>query len=455
MRVKNGEKWLVIPHSDGLEWANVKYRSLPPAERKFEREFGCKSVMWNQSIIGNASSVILTEGELDAITLHQNGFDNAVGTTVGAGTFDPDWVIALERTKQIYLCYDADNAGQKGALAVAKRLGYERCKNIILPCKDANEYFLDHSKNDFQELMKTSKQFGLDGVISCRDALDILECELESGEGSRGILTRWDNVNRIVSGWKPGDLIVVTALPKTGKTTFMLDITRDLVISGTPCLFFCLEMRPERLIRKFVEAQYRIDDVTLTHIHSARMLLESIPLYFGHNFKFQKTDDVLEVIREAVKRYDIKFVVFDNLHLLCRTEQVNEKLAQAVLGFKLMAEELEIPMVVIAQPRKKDSGSQEIMSAEDVKYSSAIHSDCDQMIILHRNRKGSKAKDIGSCKMEECGESMDPVTLVRVEAHRYGPGGETLLYYVGNHSRFEKLELKKNIRIASTSRYKD
>lgn len=447
VKTKDGEKWLVIPHSYQQEWANVKYRSLPPAERKFEREFGCRSVLWNHGAIDRNPTIIITEGELDALTLHQNGFENVVGTTVGAQSFDPEWVIALEKTKQIFICFDSDDAGQKGAVAVAKRLGYDRCKNVILPVKDANDYFLKHWKQDFDRLLASARQFGLDGVITCRDAVDILRCELEGGEEQRGIATRWENVNRIISGWKPGDLVIVTALPKTGKTTFMLDITRSLVLSWIPTLFFCLEMRPERLIRKFIQAQYQIENPTLKDVQNAKVLLEKVPLYFGHNFKFQKVDDVLDVIREAVRRYGLKFVVFDNLHMLCRGDSVNERLAQAVLGFKLLAEECEIPIAVIAQPRKRENGASEIMSAEDVKYSSAIHSDCDQMIILHRNRKASKSKDI-KYGMASSEESMDPITLVRVEAHRYGPGGETLLYYSGNHSRFEQLERKDTMRLA-------
>ncbi len=53
------------------------------------------------------------------------------------------------------------------------------------------------------------------------------------------------------------------------------------------------------------------------------------------------------------------------------------------------------PLLAIAQPRKRESGSRdEIMGAEDIKYSNAVHADCDQMIILFRRRVVSKAKDI-------------------------------------------------------------
>lgn len=452
VRRKEGKRWLSIPHLSGSEWANVKYRSLPPAEKAFEREFGCRSVLFNSNAVGRFEELIITEGELDAITLLQHGFENVVGATGGAGSFDAAWILELERAKKIFLCYDSDEAGQKGARSVARRLGYNRCWNVVLPAKDANEFFQRHGTEEFRLRLASANQFSLPGIVTARSALDLLQGEIESGEDKGGILTPWENINRIICGWRPGDLIVVTALPKTGKTTFCLEITRDLVLRGIPALFYCLEMRPERLMRKLIQAQYRIENPTLRDMQNARVLFENIPLYFGHAFKFQKSEDLIQAIGEAILRYGIKFAVFDNLHLLCRSDKVNEELSQAILGFKLLAEQTEIPIVVIAQPRKLDKGKSEIMSAEDVRYSSAIHSDCDQMLILHRNRRVSNTKEIREDRFTAKDQSLEPLTLVRVEAHRYGPGGEALLYYKGEQSRFTLVETRDKMRVVGKER---
>ncbi len=135
-------------------------------------------------------------------------------------------------------------------------------------------------------------------------------------------------------------------------------------------------------------------------------------------------------------------MVFDNLHFLIRSiSNVNEELGLAVQGLKLLAEEMEIPILAIAQPRKREAGGRdEIMRADDIKYSNAVHADCDQMIILHRKRIASKAKEVDAEDFTAKTEALDPVTLVRIEAHRYGAGGETLLYFHGEYSRFDPLE---------------
>ena len=434
LKVDEKMAWISIPHLAGNDLINIKYRSLPPATKSFQREPGCKSILFNQAAVAKHSEIIITEGELDAITLVQHGFENVVGATLGAGGFDADWVDLLAKMKKIFLCYDSDETGQNGAAGAAKRLGYSRCFNIKLPTKDANEFFLKQDSKAFQQCLKESSYFALPGIISCETAFNLLMASQK--ESNSGITTQWEPVNRLIHQWAAGDLIVVTALPKTGKTTWCLDITRDLVLQGIPVLFYCLEMRPERLILKLVQSQYRIKEPTPFHIQSARQLFAPSPIHFGYSYKAHKLNELMETLRESVRRFGLKLIVFDNLHYVCRSNQVNEEMAQWILAFKMLAEEMELPVIVIAQPRKRENPN-EVMTAEDVRYSSAVHSDCDQMIVLHRNRIASKAKDMKKADFEGSEASMEPKMLVRIEAHRYGSGGETCLFYHGEYSRFD------------------
>ena len=388
--------------------------------------------------------IFITEGEIDGISLIQAGMENVVSGTTGAGSFDPEWIDQLKALKRVYIVYDSDEKGQKGARSLAKRLGYNRCFNVELPeDQDVNDFFNNgHDIFDFQKLIQEAHRFDLPGVISINTAIDLLQREKSLNEAESGLLTPWENVNRIIKGFNPGDLIILSAPPKTGKTTWALNISTEQAFYGYPILFYCLEMRAERLVKKIIQSRYRRENLSDEDIRSAGKTFAGLPLYFAYSFKRQKLDDVLNLIREAIKRYDLKFVVFDNLHFLIRSvSNVNEELGQAVQGFKLLAEEMEIPIMVIAQPRKRElSGRDEIMRAEDIKYSNAIHADCDQMIILHRKRVASKAKEVNPDRFTAKAEALDSVTLVRVEAHRYGSGGETLLYFHGEYSKFDVLE---------------
>jgi len=440
----NGTQWLTIPHYQGKRLVNIKFRSLPPADKSFKRMPGCKSILFNMDSLNGHKEIFICEGELDTIALAQEDIENVIGTTTGSGSFDPEWVDQLKDLEKIYIVYDADEAGQKGARSLAKRLGYNRCYNIELPAgQDVNDFFDDgHDIFDFQKLIHKAYKFDLPGVISTDTAIDLLQRERDQGNESLGLQTPWENVNKLTKGFHPGDFIILSAPPKTGKTSWALNISQAQAFNGDPILFYCLEMRPERLIKKVLQARYKSEYLSSEQIWTAKKEFAGLPLYFAYSFKKLKLEDVLNLIRESIKRYDLKFVVFDNIHFLVRSiSNVNEELGQVVQGFKLLAEELEIPIMAIAQPRKRDvSSREEIMRAEDIKYSNAIHADCDQMIILYRKRIASKAKEIEGPVFTVKNEALDPVTLVRIEAHRYGAGGETLLYFHGEYSRFDPLD---------------
>lgn len=112
--------------------------------------------------------IVLCEGEMDALLLNQQGF-NAITVTGGAGSFKMEWC-ELFKNKKVYICFDIDAAGSKGALRVAKMLyNYAEwikivnLKNIISEPKNADitDYFVSHNytSKDFADLLKASKTY--------------------------------------------------------------------------------------------------------------------------------------------------------------------------------------------------------------------------------------------------------------------------------------------------------
>lgn len=176
----------------------------------------------------------------------------------------------------------------------------------------------------------------------------------------------------------------------------------------------------------------------MAEIEQTRTDFKGKPLYLGYCYQKPTLENIVETIKAAIRRYGLRLVVFDHLHFLCRsiTNQVQE-VGLAVQAFKFLAEELEIPIILIAQPRKIQADS--IMTAMDLKDSSSIYSDCDHLILMHRARKVSNTRDLQEGAALQT-EAFDPVTLIRVEASRYNAGGETVLDYHGEYSRFDEIE---------------
>lgn len=441
---RDGSKWLSIPHLAKGDLVNIKSRSLPPAEKSFRRVPGCPSVLFNTDVLEGAEDIFISEGEIDAIALWDKGIKNVVGVTTGAGSFDPEWIDQLKGVKKIWLCYDADEAGQKGAREVARRLGYSRCFNVSLPeGQDINDFFRSGKDIfDFQNLTNQARQFDVAGIMSFEAGLDYFLEKLKCPELQTGIITPWGSVNRLIpTGFQAGELIVLSAPPKIGKSSWSLQIAWHSALKDIPSLFYCLEMRRVRLVRKIIQSFNRSEVFDDQIIECTRRAFHEKPLYLGYSYQKPEREAIMETLREAIQRYGLKLLVFDHLHFLCRSvsNQVQE-IGLAVQAFKFLAEEMEIPIILIAQPRKIEPNT--VMTSADLKDSASIFSDCDHLIILHRKRVSGNVETIDGKKPPH-EQSYEPVTLVRVEASRYGHGGEALLYFHGEWSRFDPLGDKK------------
>lgn len=441
-----GIQWLTIPHYEKGKLINIKSRRLSPApsdKERFKRIPGCRSILFNGDVLQeNPEEVYIAEGEIDAITLYDQGIKNVVTGTTGAGAFDPAWIDQLAKVKKIVLVYDPDEAGQKGARELARRLGYDRCLNVVLPDgQDVNEFFkAGHDLFDFQGVVNKGKEFDVAGILSFSEALEDYRKEWAAPDRREGgIRTGWPSVDRIIkTGFMPGELVVLSAPPKIGKSSLALQIITFNALQKIPSLFFCLEMRPRKVTEKVIQCQTRREEPGEQGIEQARAVFTEKPLYLGFSFQKPTLEGIMETLKAAVRRYGLKLICFDHLHFLCRSisNQVQE-VGLAVQAFKFLAEEMEVPIILIAQPRKIQAN--EIMTAMDLKDSSSIYSDCDHLIILHRQRKASRGHEVAEGAPLQ-NQAFAPQTLVRVEASRYNPGGEALLYFHGEYSRFDLME---------------
>ena len=106
------------------------------------------------------------------------------------------------------------------------------------------------------------------------------------------------------------------------------------------------------------------------------------------------------MLRQAARRYGLRLVAFDHLHFLARSlDHRHEEVGLVTKAFKLLASEMDIPILLIAQPRKTSPNV--VMTEYDLKDSIDIYSDADQVIILFREQVGERK---GSDAITEAGE---------------------------------------------------
>lgn len=112
---------------------------------------------WDHVLAG-PRQLILCEGEFDRLVLEAQGF-YAVTSTGGAGVFRPEWAEALDPIPEVYVCFDRDEAGQRGALRVGRMI--PEAKLVALPEEvgeggDVTDFFvrLGRTREDFLALME-------------------------------------------------------------------------------------------------------------------------------------------------------------------------------------------------------------------------------------------------------------------------------------------------------------
>lgn len=140
-----------------------KYRKDPDNKTegpKYWYEKGHDAMLYRSHLIKNAKQIFITEGEFDSLVLASKGI-SAVSSTGGAGTFPDEWVDIL-RDREVFICYDYDDAGRKGSIRLMQKLPWARL--ILLPAEignhgDVTDYFVTMGKEygDFVGLAATAK----------------------------------------------------------------------------------------------------------------------------------------------------------------------------------------------------------------------------------------------------------------------------------------------------------
>ena len=473
-------KALVIPYLVGGNVVYAKFRTLPPKPKDFVSPSGWEAPLYNGEIlVEGIEEVIFVEGEADCLSLLSNGVMNVVGVP-GAGIKKATWIENLDKVapRKIYILYDNDNAGKRGAQEIASRIGIDKCLKLVLPPfeievdgekrpgKDVNEWFTKGGGTlaVFDKLKENASLFDVTGVTSSVDALTQLEDELNGKvDLAPKYVFQWPELNRLI-GLEDGDVLDIVAPEKVGKTTFGLNILDHMVAQyGEDGLLVCLEMTQARLARKWValvtgfedkitepgtpEAKAKLEELKSCCV-SARSIQQSrgADLYFAYPQLVKEPEDVFKLIRDCIRRYGVKWVMFDNVQRLCDDTLKNQghrtvQLSQISKGFAKLAKDYRIKLIRILQPKRIEKGA--TISTNDVDGSSQIAKDCDGMITLWRAVVGEQKKsewETQQAGFEESYASFEPIMKVSVGLSRYSAGGTTKLFYDGARSQVRSIE---------------
>ncbi|MDX3343730.1 replicative DNA helicase [Streptomyces sp. ME02-6979.5a] len=266
---------------------------------------------------------------------------------------------------------------------------------------------------------------------------DELERNGQAGADITGIATGITDLDALTQGLQPGQLIVVAGRPAMGKTMLALNFARRCSIKdGDPSLFFSLEMGKNELGMRLLSAEARI---ALHHMRSGTMTdedwtraakhtpaINAAPLYIDDTAN-QTVMYIRTQARKQKAQTGLSLIVVDYLQLMqsgTKSESRQAEVADISRNLKLLAKELEVPIVALSQlNRGPEHRTDKKPVVSDLRESGAIEQDADMVILLHR-------EDVYEKESPRGGE----IDLI-VGKHRNGPTATITGAFQGHYCR--------------------
>ncbi|HEY0688000.1 MAG TPA: replicative DNA helicase [Kribbella sp.] len=269
-------------------------------------------------------------------------------------------------------------------------------------------------------------------------ALDEIEAIDSRGDAMIGVPTGFTDLDELTNGLHPGQMVIVAARPAMGKSTLGLDLARSASIKhGLTSVIFSLEMSRNEITMRLLSAEGK---VPLHHMRNGKMTDEDwaklarkmgevseAPLFIDDSPNLTMME-IRAKARRLKQRHDLKLIVIDYLQLMTSGKRVESRqleVSEFSRSIKLLAKELEVPVIAICQlNRGAEQRTDKRPMLSDLRESGSLEQDADVVILLHR-------EDAYERESTRPGEA-DFI----VAKHRNGPTAQLTVAFQGHYSRF-------------------
>ena len=270
-----------------------------------------------------------------------------------------------------------------------------------------------------------------------------------------GIPSGFSMLDKKTTGFNKSDLVLIGARPAMGKTSFALNIARNMAVTGgRKVVFFSLEMSKEQLAQRVLATEARVESSKFrtgeltaeewTRIGEAAYALNNAELYFDDS-----TDITAHDMKARVRRMkNVDCVLIDYLQLMTgtkRTESRVQEVTEITRDLKLMAKDLHIPVITCSQlNRSTDArGKAHRPQMSDLRESGSIEQDADIIMMLYR--PGYYEKD-SSAQGDQAGIEVtnDNEAQVLVVKNRHGETGDVDLNWIKEFTLFTTAEKNRD-----------
>ena len=317
--------------------------------------------------------------------------------------------------------------------------------------KDTADVLLDSAEQKIYDIRKgkVSNAPSKLGDVILNDVYQTLKYLTgEDAEKYKGYTTGFSDLDNILTGLNRSDLIIVGARPAMGKTSFALNLARNVsVIAKRKVLFFSLEMTKEQLAMRVLGTESGVSSKKMRsgqispnewkEIGEATSRLSSAELYFDDT-----SGITVPEMKAKARRLGAECIMIDYLGLVTssvRAENRVNELEQITKSLKAMAKDLNVPIICLAQLARgtEERGKSHKPQLSDLRGSGSIEQDADIVLMLYREDyyKGEKEKDENGDQPAE----INKVSVI-VTKNRHGSTGEVEFAWDGERTQFKPIE---------------
>lgn len=419
---------LVFPFKDEKgKLVFVKYRKTDFDKTKDKNkewsEKNTQPIPFGMNHCVNFERLIITEGQIDSLSVATAGFDNAVSVPTGATGFKWlsdvwTWIIQF---KEVIVFGDCEH----GKITLIDSLSARLPKEIVVKCVRIKDYLGEKDANDIL------RKFGKRAIINCIENAEIpkLENVKQLADVQAVDINKMDKIetgirdlDRVIRGLAMGQLIILTGKRGNGKSTFMSQLIADALNQHRNVFVYSGELADFHF-KRWLDYQLAGDDNIITNINKFgdpdyeipdRVISDINDWYRDRAFIYDNTyiddgrsefESLPDTIERAIVKYSIQLVCIDNLMTAMErvSEQSNLYLAQSnfVGRLKNIAMKYGVAVILVAHPKKGSAdggqdendlvaGSSDITNKADIvlNYSRCNPDEyqCDSLIKVTKNR---------------------------------------------------------------------
>lgn len=423
---------VVFPFIEHGAVVNEKYRA---PGKKFWQRTGGRRTFWNADALDDPSletgqnALVITEGELDALTAIEAGFPLAVSVPDGAppvvdgedptnlqpieagsensGKFEFLWNNRdrLKRIKRFIIAVDNDRPGQRLGAELVRRLSASRCLFVEYPvgCKDLNDVAMQRGSEAVSAVINAAKPYPVRGLYRLSDYPEM--------GAINTISTGWWTLDRHLKLF-PGEFMVVTGIPGHGKSTWVLNLLCNAArLHGWHTALFSPEMPTVPHLRdklRRIKGGHRAD--VDAFIDEYFRFIDADPT--GDDDTDFDLDWIIDKATDAVLRDGIRCLVIDPWneveHARRRDETGTDYIGRSIRSLKRFARLYDVAVIVIAHPTKEvgRDGKSRPPTLYDIEGSAHWFNKCDHGVVIDRpsTETNESVLRIAKVRFDETGE---------------------------------------------------